>query len=50
MLSPILLDLHSEYLTNEACEGFGDFKVGGQAIWAMKYTDDFVLLAKEKRC
>jgi hypothetical protein len=30
-------------------EGFGDFKIGGQIIHAVKYTDDFVLLAKEEK-
>jgi hypothetical protein len=29
-LSPILFKLYSEYLTKEALEGFGDFKIGGQ--------------------
>jgi hypothetical protein len=28
-LSPIIFNLNSEYLTNEAVEGFGDFKVAG---------------------
>jgi len=28
-LSPILLNLYSEFLTKEALEGFGDFKIGG---------------------
>jgi hypothetical protein len=31
-LSPILFNFYSEYLTEEALEGFGDFKIGGQAI------------------
>ena len=26
-LSPIVFKLHSKYLTNEAVEGFGDFKI-----------------------
>jgi len=26
----ILFNLHSEYLTKEALEGFGDFKIGGK--------------------
>jgi hypothetical protein len=29
-LSPILFNLHSVYLTKEALEGFGDFKIVGQ--------------------
>ena len=46
-LSPILFNLYSEYLTKEALEGLGDFKIRGQIIHTVKYADDFVLLAKE---
>ena len=46
-LSPIPINLHSEYLTKESLEGFGDFKVG-QVICTVKYADDLVLLAKEE--
>jgi hypothetical protein len=46
-LSPILFNLYSEYLTNEALEGFGNFKIG-QVICTVKYADDLVLLAKEE--
>jgi hypothetical protein len=44
-LSPILFNLYSEYLTKEALERLGDFKIG-QAIRTVKYADDLVLLAK----
>ena len=37
------------YLTKEALEGFGDFKIGGQIIYTEKYADDLVLLAKEEK-
>jgi hypothetical protein len=47
-LSPILFNLYSEYLTKEALEGFGDFKIGGQIIRTVKYANDLVLLAKEE--
>jgi hypothetical protein len=47
-LSLILFNLYSEYLTREALEGFGDFKIGGQVIRTVKYADDLVLLAKEE--
>jgi hypothetical protein len=47
-LSPILFNLYSEYLTKEVLEGFGDFKIGGQAIGSVKYADDLVLLAREE--
>jgi hypothetical protein len=47
-LSPILFNLYSEYLTKEALEGFGDFKIGGQVIRTVKYADDLVLLAREE--
>jgi hypothetical protein len=48
-LSPIVFNLYSEYLTKEALEGFGDFKIGGQVIGSVKYADDFVLLAREEK-
>jgi hypothetical protein len=47
-LSPILFNLYIEYLTKEALEGFGDFKIGDQVICTVKYADDLVLLAKEE--
>jgi len=40
--------LYSEYLTKEALEGFGDFKIGGQVIHTVKYANDLVLLAREE--
>jgi hypothetical protein len=40
--------LYSKYLTKEAPEGFGDFKIEGQVIHTVKYADDLVLLAKEE--
>jgi hypothetical protein len=39
--------LYSQYLSNEALEGFGDFKIG-QAIHTVKYPDDLMLLDKEE--
>jgi hypothetical protein len=48
-LSPILFNLYSEYLTKEALEVFGDFKIGGQVIRIVKYADDLVLLAREEK-
>jgi hypothetical protein len=47
-LSPILFNLYSEYLTKEALEGFGDFKIGGQVICTVKYADELMLLAREE--
>jgi hypothetical protein len=44
--SPILFNLYSEYLTKEALEGFGDFKIA-QVIRTVKYEDYLVLLAEE---
>jgi hypothetical protein len=32
LLSLILFNVYSEYLTNKALKGFGDFKVGGQVL------------------
>jgi len=49
-LSPILFNLYSEYLTKEALKGFGDFKIAGQITHTLKYADDLVLVAREKRC
>ena len=39
----------SKYLTKEALEGLGDFKICGQIIHTVKYADDLVLLAKEEK-
>ena len=36
------------HLTSEALEGYGNFKIGGQATCIVKYAGDLVLLAKEK--
>ena len=47
-MSPIRLNLYNEYLTRDATKGFGDLKVGGQVIRALKCENDFVLLAKEE--
>ena len=46
-MSPILFNLHNEYLTKEALEGFGDFKIG-QVIYTVQYADGLVVMAKEE--
>jgi hypothetical protein len=46
-LSPLLFNLYSEYVTQEALKGLGDFKVG-QIISMVRYADDLWLLAKEE--
>jgi hypothetical protein len=43
-----VFNLYSEYLTKQALEGFGDFKIGGQVIGTVRYADDLVLLAREE--
>jgi hypothetical protein len=48
-LSTVLFNLYREYLTKEALQGFGDFKIGGQIIHTVKYADDLVLLAKGEK-
>jgi len=48
MLSPILLNLHSEYVTKEALKAFWDLKIGEQVICTVKYAGDIVLLTKEE--
>jgi hypothetical protein len=45
----LLFNLYSEYLNKEALEGFGDFKIGGQVIRTVKYSDDLVLLVREEK-
>jgi hypothetical protein len=45
-LSPVLFNLHSDYLTKQAVQGFGDYRVGGQVFRTVKYADDLVLQAK----
>jgi hypothetical protein len=46
-LSQLLFNVYSEYVTQEALEGLGDFKVG-QIINTVRYADNLVLLAKEE--
>jgi hypothetical protein len=43
---PILFNWCSKYLTKNALEGFGDFKIG--AVHTVKYADDPVLMAKKQ--
>jgi predicted nucleotidyltransferase len=47
-VSLFLFNLYNEYLTKEALEGFGDFKIGGPVIHTVKYADDLVLKAKKE--
>jgi hypothetical protein len=47
-LSPPVFNLHSEYVTQEALQGLGDFKVGRRIISTVRYADDLALLAKEE--
>jgi hypothetical protein len=47
-LSPLLFNLYSEHVTQEALEALGDFKVGGKIISTVRFADDLVLLAKEE--
>jgi len=46
-MSPILSNLHREYLTKKAPEVYGDFKIGRQVIRTVRCEDDLVLLAKD---
>jgi hypothetical protein len=46
-LSLILFNCHSEHLTKEVLEGFGNFKIGHE-IRTVKCSDDLVLLTKEE--
>jgi hypothetical protein len=47
-LSPILFNLCSECFTKEVLEGFVELKIRGKIINSVKYSDDFLLLAKEE--
>lgn len=38
--------MYNEFITKEALEWFGDFKLGGQVIRTVKYAVDPVLVAK----
>jgi hypothetical protein len=40
--------LYIEYLTKEALEGCGVFRIGGHVIHTVTYLDDLSLLAKEE--
>jgi hypothetical protein len=42
--------VYTEYVTKEPLEGFDDFKIGIQVIRTVKYANDFLLLARKKRC
>jgi len=46
-LSPVLFNLHIEYLTKETLEGFENFKLGGKVMRSVKYAEDLVLQSKE---
>jgi hypothetical protein len=43
----ISIEVYREYITKEAIEGFEDFKIGGQVIHSVKYSDDLMVLAKK---
>ena len=48
-VSQILFNLHNEFLTKEALEVLGDFKIGEENIHAVQYAGEPVLLAKEEK-
>jgi hypothetical protein len=47
-LSPILFNLFSEYRTKEVRKVPEEYKMGGQVIRAVKYSDKLLLLAREE--
>jgi hypothetical protein len=47
-LSPLLFNLYSEYVTQEALEGLEDFKVG-QIISTVRYADDLCYWLRKKQ-
>jgi hypothetical protein len=40
--------IYSKYLTKDAPKVFGDFKIRGKVIRAVKYADDLLRLVKEE--
>jgi len=44
------IQLYCEYLTKEALEWPGDFRIGGQVIRSVKYGDELVCCLRKKRC
>jgi hypothetical protein len=48
VLSPILFNLYSKYLTKEALDGLGDFNIREEFIQTVKYADNLVLMAKKE--
>ena len=46
-VSPILYSWCNVYVIRKSFEGFRFFKMGGQVICTVKYTDDLMLLVKE---
>lgn len=44
----ILFILYSEYLSKDAHEGFGNFRVWGQVLRTLKHADDLVLMPKKE--
>jgi hypothetical protein len=43
------IQIYNKCLTKGACEGFGDFEIGGQVIRIVKYSGDHVLLAEGEK-
>jgi uncharacterized protein YkuJ len=48
VLSPIIFNLYSKYLTKQALKGFGNFRVQGEVVCTVKYADDLVLVARKE--
>jgi hypothetical protein len=48
LLSPILFNLCRKYITKDALEGFGDFRIEGQVIRNVEYAGMLPLIAKEE--
>ena len=48
ILSPILFNLYTEYMINEAFENLEGIKVNGENITNVRFADDTVLLTENK--
>ena len=45
-MSPILFNLHGEYLMKDALTEVGDFKIGGRIINKVRFADETAIIAK----
>ena len=49
LMSPILLNLYSEFMIREALEGIKGIQIGGENLTNLRYADDAVLVADSRK-